>query len=144
MDHFIRDTLGQFIEYVPVCPEVECGLPAPREAMQLTGDINNPRLTTRETGEDMTNKMRRWGEKKLDQLEKENLFGFIFKSKSPSCGMASVRVYNGYSMPQHKGVGIWAAMFMKRFPLLPVEEEGRLHEPKFREMFIERIFVLKR
>jgi uncharacterized protein YbgA (DUF1722 family)/uncharacterized protein YbbK (DUF523 family) len=144
LDRFIRDTLGQFVDYVPVCPEVECGLPVPREAMRLVGNIENPRLVTRKSGQDMTDMMLDWGRDKLDLLEKEDLCGFIFKSKSPSSGMAQVRVYNDKGMPQINGVGIWAKMFMERFPLLPVEEDGRLHDLKLREMFIERIFVFKR
>lgn len=144
LDRFIRDTLGLFVEYVPVCPEVECGLPVPREAMRLVGDIENPRLMTQKTGRDMTDRMQTWARERLDRLETEDICGFIFKSKSPSSGLFRVRVYNDSAMPQYKGRGIWARMFVERFPLLPVEEDGRLHDPKIREMFIERIFVFKR
>lgn len=144
LDRFLRDTLGQFVEYVPVCPEVECGLPVPREAMRLVGDPADPRLVAQKTHREFTSQMRGWGRNRLDELEREGLCGYIFKSKSPSSGMERVRVYNDRGMPATNGVGIWARMFMERFPLLPVEDEGRLHDPKLREMFIERIFVLKR
>jgi uncharacterized protein YbgA (DUF1722 family) len=85
-----------------------------------------------------------WAGKRVRELEKENLCGFIFKSNSPSSGMERVRVYNDKGMPVKKGVGIFARAFMDHFPLVPVEEEGRLHDPKLRENFIERIFVFKR
>lgn len=144
LDRFLRDTLGQYVEYVPVCPEVECGLPIPRESMHLEGDPESPRLVTSRTKQDMTDQMVRWARKRVLELEKEDLCGFIFKSDSPSSGMERVRVYNEKGMPVKKGVGIFAGIFMQHFPLLPVEEEGRLHDPKLRDNFIERIFTLKR
>jgi uncharacterized protein YbgA (DUF1722 family)/uncharacterized protein YbbK (DUF523 family) len=143
-DPFLTQTLGQYVDYVPVCPEVECGLPVPREAMRLVGDPLNPKLVTIKTGIDMTGQMKAWGKKRLIALEDENLCGFIFKSKSPSSGMERVKVYDKNGIPANTGVGIWARMFMDRFPLLPVEEEGRLHDPVLRENFIQRIFVFKR
>lgn len=143
-DPFLTRTLGEFVEYVPVCPEVECGLPIPREAMRLVGNPDAPRLVTQKTGLDHTRRMQDWALSRLDELEQENLCGFIFKSKSPSSGMERVKVYaeNGNLIGQ--SVGVFARMFMQRFPLLPVEEEGRLHDPLLRENFIDRIFVLRR
>lgn len=144
LDRFITDTLGQYVEYVPVCPEVECGLPIPRESMHLKGDPDSPRLVTTRTKQDMTDRMAQWARNRVSELEKEDLCGFIFKSDSPSSGMERIKVYNEKGMPVKKGVGIFAKIFMDHFPLLPVEEEGRLHDPNLRENFIERIFTLKR
>ena len=144
LDRFLTDTLGQYVEYVPVCPEVECGLGVPRESMHLEGDPESPRLVTIRTKQDMTERMVSWAKKRVVELEKEGLYGFIFKSDSPSSGMERIRVYNEKGMPVKKGVGIFARIFMDHFPLLPVEDEGRLHDPKLRENFIERIFTLKR
>src|SRR4030043_245731 len=144
LDRFLTDTLGQYVEYVPVCPEVECGLPIPRESMHLEGDPESPRLVTLRTKQDMTERMVSWAKKRVVELEKGGLYGFIFKSDSPSSGMERVRVYNEKGMPVKKGVGMFAGIFMEHFPLLPVEDEGRLHHPKLRENFIERIFTLKR
>jgi len=144
LDRFLTDTLGKFVEYVPVCPEVECGLPIPRESMHLQGDPESPRLVTSRTKQDMTERMLSWAKKRVFELEKEDLYGFIFKSDSPSSGMERVRVYNEKGMPVKKGIGMYARIFMEHFPLLPVEDEGRLHDPKLRENFIERIFTLKR
>ena len=72
------------------------------------------------------------------------LCGYVFTSGSPSSGMQRVRVYNDKGVPSKVGVGIWARAFMERFPLLPVEDEGRLRDPDLRENFMERIFALKR
>jgi uncharacterized protein YbgA (DUF1722 family)/uncharacterized protein YbbK (DUF523 family) len=144
LDRFLRDTLGQYVDYIPVCPEVECGLPVPRESMRLEGDPESPRLVTSITKRDITKQMVQWAKKRVKELEREDLCGFIFKSESPSSGMERVKVYNEKGMPVKKGIGIFAKIFMEHFPLLPVEEEGRLHDPKIRENFIERIFTLKR
>ena len=144
LDRYIRDDLGRFFSYLPVCPEVESGLPVPRETLRLVDSPGGVRLVFRKNGEDFTDAMRAWAADRLDQLESDDLCGFIFKSKSPSSGMERVKVYNDKGVPSSSGTGIWAGMFMQRFPLIPVEEEGRLHDPKLREMFIERVFVLKR
>ena len=144
LDRFFTDTLGQYVQYVHVCPEVECGLPIPREAMHLEGDPDSPRLITTHTKQDMTDRMIQWALKRVVELEKEDLCGFIFKNDSPSSGMERVEVYNEKEMPVKKGTGMFARIFMEHFPLLPVEDEGRLHDPKLRENFIERIFTLRR
>lgn len=145
IDTFITGTLSQWFEFVPVCPEFELGLGVPREAMRLEGDPESPRLVTNKTGVDLTDRMLEWSAKRVRELESENLCGFIFKSKSPSSGMERVKVYPaGGGMAQKTGRGLFAAAFMDRFPLLPVEEEGRLHDPGLRENFIERLFTLRR
>ena len=144
LDRFLTGTLGQYVDYVPVCPEVECGLPVPRESMHLEGDPDAPRLVTSRTKQDMTERMVQWAQRRVGELEKESLMGFIFKSDSPSSGMERVRVYSEKGMPVKKGVGVFARTFMDYFPLLPVEDEGRLHDPRLRESFIERIFAFKR
>ncbi len=143
LDIYLRDTLGQFVTWVPVCPEVECGLPVPREAMRLVGDPQAPRLFTRSGKTDHTERMLSWASKRLDALEKEQLCGFVFKSRSPSSGMRDVKIYHESGMPGAKGRGLFAGEFMKRFPLLPVEDEGRLNDGLIRENFIERIFVYR-
>jgi len=144
LDHFLVDTLGQYVDWLPVCPEVECGLPVPREAMHLVGDPEDPRLVTIRTGVDHTARMKRWAKKRTTELEKEGLCGFVFKSRSPSSGMRGVKIYTDAGMPNTTGSGIFAHVFMKKFPLLPVEDEGRMHDPGLRENFIERVFVYRR
>jgi uncharacterized protein YbbK (DUF523 family) len=143
-DRFITDTLGNYVEFVPVCPEVECGLGVPREAMHLIGDPQNPRLVTIHTKIDHTDKMKTYARKRIAELENEDLCGFIFKSGSPSSGMERVKIYRDKGEPVKTGVGLFAHEFITRFPLLLVEDDGRLHDPQLRENFIERIFTLKR
>ncbi len=144
LDRLLTETLGQFVEYVPVCPEVECGMPVPRESMHLEGDQESPRLVTTRTKIDKTHQMHTWARRRVIELEKEELLGFIFKSNSPSSGMERVKIYNEQGMPAKNGIGLFASVFMEHFPLLPVEEDGRLHDPALRENFIERIFALAR
>ncbi|MFW6148184.1 MAG: YbgA family protein [Thermodesulfobacteriota bacterium] len=144
LDRFLTDTLGKYVDYVPVCPEVECGFGIPREAFRLVGDPDSPRLITSRTHQDCTDRMMLWGRKRVVELEAEGICGFIFKSNSPSSGMERVKVYTEKGMPVKKGRGIFARIFIEHFPLIPVEEEGRLHDPRLRENFIERIFALKR
>ncbi len=143
-DRYITGTLGTFFDFVPVCPEVECGLPTPREAMRLVGDPDDPLLLTSRTGVDHTSRMKEWADKKMQELAEDDLCGFIFKSKSPSSGMERVKVYGKNNMPRPIGVGLFARAFKNRFPLIPVEEEGRLHDMILRENFIESVFVYRR
>jgi uncharacterized protein YbgA (DUF1722 family) len=112
--------------------------------MHLEGNLYSPRLVTAHTKQDMTDRVVRWAQRRVAELEKEDLCGFIFKSDSPSSGMERIKVYKEKGMPVKKGVGIFARIFMDYFPLLPVEDEGRLHDPELRGNFIERIFTLKR
>ncbi len=142
-DHFLVNTLGLYVSYVPVCPEVECGLPVPRESMRLVGDPDHPRLMTLKTKKDFTDQMATWCSRRLDELEKENLCGFIFKKNSPSDGLFKVRVYTETGIPGRVGMGLFARAFTERFPLVPVEEEERLNDPKIRKNFIDQIFTME-
>jgi uncharacterized protein YbgA (DUF1722 family)/uncharacterized protein YbbK (DUF523 family) len=145
LDPFIRDTLGRFVEFVLVCPEVETGLGVPREPMHLAGDPADPRLVTVHTGIDRTARMKAWGERRLDDLAALDLCGYIFKSRSPSSGMERIKVHDTDGrVISTAGVGIWARMVMERFPTMPVEDEGRLNDPDLRERFVERVFVYRR
>ncbi|MFO7557205.1 MAG: DUF523 and DUF1722 domain-containing protein [Desulfobacterales bacterium] len=142
-DRFLTDTLGKVVQWVPVCPEVECGMSIPRETLRLVGSPDSPRLLTSKTGVDHTERMLAWAREKVKTLEGEGLCGFIFKSKSPSSGMERVKVYHPNGGSVKKGVGLFAQAFMNHFPRIPVEEEGRLHDPNLRENFIENIFILR-
>jgi uncharacterized protein YbgA (DUF1722 family)/uncharacterized protein YbbK (DUF523 family) len=144
LDHYVTETLGQYFTWVAVCPETEYGLPIPRESMRLQGSSASPRLVTVRTGVDHTNGMLAWAGQKMPELEKDELCGFIFKSKSPSSGLGGVKVYSDGGVPRKQGVGIFAGAFIRRFPLLPVIDDGRLHDPSLRENFIERAFVYQR
>ena len=143
-DRYVTETLGQYMEFVPVCPEMEAGFGLPREPVRLVGNPASPRLISINTKKDLTDTMTTWAQRRVRELEKEDFCGFIFKSKSPSSGMERVKVYTEKGMPVKKGIGLFARAFMEHFPLIPVEEDGRLHDPHLRENFIERIFTLNR
>jgi uncharacterized protein YbgA (DUF1722 family)/uncharacterized protein YbbK (DUF523 family) len=143
-DHFLTDVLGPYVEWVPVCPEVEAGLGTPREAMRLVGNPHRPRLMTITSKRDHTQAMESMLDERLDSLRTLDLSGFVFKRGSPSCGVERVRVYTAQGMPSHSGVGIFAKAFRDEFPLVPIEEEGRLSDPSLRENFIERVFCYRR
>ena len=136
--------LYEVITWVPVCPEVDCGLPTPREAMRLVGTPDAPRLVTSRGGVDHTERMEQWARRRLKELEAANLCGYICKKDSPSSGMERVKVYGDTGIPAKVGSGVFTRAFMDRFPLIPVEEEGRLNDPVLREMFIGRVFTLRR
>ena len=113
-------------------------------AVRLGGRTGSPRVVTGKNGWAQTERMLEWCRRRVRELAGEGLCGFIFKRKSPSSGMERVKVYNPSWMPSHTGVGLFARAFMDHFPLLPVEEEWRLHDPELRENFVERIFVMRR
>jgi uncharacterized protein YbgA (DUF1722 family)/uncharacterized protein YbbK (DUF523 family) len=144
LDRYVTGTLGDYFTFVDVCPEVEAGFGIPRETLRLVGDPAAPRLITTKTGKDFTGRMQNWSKKRVVELEKENLCGFIFKKGSPSSGMERVKVYTEKGMPSNRGSGMFARAFMDHFPLVPTEEEGRLNDAALRENFIERIFALRR
>lgn len=142
-DRYITDVLGRYFSFVPVCPEVGCGLPIPRESMRLEGDPAAPRLMTNKTRIDLTGQMLDYCNRKVEELAAEDLCGYVFKKDSPSSGLFRVKVYNN-GMATKNGSGLFAAAMVRRFPLLPMEEEGRLHDPQLRENFIERVFSYRR
>ena len=110
-NHFITDTLGPYLEYVAVCPEVECGMGVPRETLRLVGDPAKPRLMTTRTGVDHTDSMQAWAAGRVVELEREGLHGYIFKSRSPSSGMEKVKVYNGRGGACRQGAGyVWQGL----------------------------------
>jgi uncharacterized protein YbgA (DUF1722 family)/uncharacterized protein YbbK (DUF523 family) len=143
-DAFLTKVLGPYVEYVPVCPEVEMGLGTPRETLRLVHQPAGLRMVTTRTGVDHTDGMQRWSKKRLTELEDEDLSGYVLKKDSPSCGMERVKTYGAAMMPARDGRGIFASALLERYPLLPVEEEGRLTDPTLRENFIERIFAYRR
>lgn len=144
-DAFLVDVLGEFVAWVPVCPELEVGMGVPREPIRLVGAAAAPRLVAERSGADHTAAMRRYAEARVEELSRLDLCGFVTKKDSPSCGLARVRIYpEKGGPPRRDGVGAFARVLVERLPLLPVEEEGRLNDPALRESFIERIFAYAR
>ncbi len=138
LDRVLLDTLSPLVEWVPVCPEVECGLPVPREAMQLMGGLESPRLVAIESRTDHTERLIRWIDKKLLDPSMLSLCGFVLKARSPSCGVhdAVVIVSPDATAPV---AGLFAGAILRRFPSLPVEDEERLHDTAARDAFIRKI-----
>jgi uncharacterized protein YbbK (DUF523 family) len=143
-EQFLTDLFGKFVEWIPICPEVEVGMGVPRETVRLVGALTNPQMIAEKSGQDWTEAMNRFAAKRVREIAEENLSGYVFKKNSPSCGMERVRVYNTKGMPDRQGRGLFAAALMNQWPLLPVEEEGRLNDLKLRENFIERVFAYNR
>jgi uncharacterized protein YbgA (DUF1722 family)/uncharacterized protein YbbK (DUF523 family) len=143
-DHYLSDTLGKHMDWVPVCPELEVGMGVPRETIRLEGSPDAPRLRGRYSGTDWTDRMAAYARRRVAELRTKDLCGYILKKDSPSCGMARVRVYGASGIPSRSGRGRYAAVLMQEMPLLPVEEEGRLNDPVLRENFVERVFAYRR
>jgi uncharacterized protein YbgA (DUF1722 family)/uncharacterized protein YbbK (DUF523 family) len=143
-DRYITDILGEYFRFLPVCPEVEAGMTIPRESMRLEGDPANPRLVTNASRTDKTEQMLSYSDRRIRELEAEDLCGFIFKKNSPSSGLFRVKVYGESGIPVTSGSGLFAAAMARHFPLLPMEEEGRLNDPEIRENFVERVFAYAR
>lgn len=143
-DLFLTKVLARHVEWVPVCPEVEVGMGTPRETLRLTRVAGETRMVTTRTAIDWTEAMNAWAKRRVDVLAGEDLDGYVLKKDSPSCGMERVKVYEGDCPAVRDGRGLFAEALLARFPLLPVEEEGRLGETRLRENFIERVFAYRR
>lgn len=140
---FVMDELAPWVTFRPVCPEMAIGLPSPRPALRLIqmadGDIRM--RFTQAPNEDVTERMTEFTASYLPRLE--DVAGFIVCAKSPSCGMERVRLYDEKGNRGRKeGVGLFTKALLETYPWLPVEEDGRLHDPMLRENFVERVFAL--
>lgn len=142
-DSFLIETLGPHVEWVPVCPEVELGLGTPREPMRLAGDPRAPHLITINTGIDHTDAMNRFARQRIRELGALNLSGYVFKARSPSCGTGGVPLLNTHGVETQDGVGLFAQAFIAHFPLIPVEDESRLHDPQAVQSFLERALAYR-
>jgi uncharacterized protein YbgA (DUF1722 family)/uncharacterized protein YbbK (DUF523 family) len=139
-DVFLTETFGRFVEWVPVCPEVECGFGTPREAMRLVRIEQGLRLLTVKTGMDLTEQMERFSRSRVSALFRDDLSGYVLKKDSPSCGLERVKIYDRHGSCVRGGRGLFARALVRAFPRLPVEEEGRLADPRLRDNFVERVF----
>jgi len=143
-DRFLTDVLGVYFDWVSVCPELEVGMGVPREAVQLIGSQTKPRMVGTSSGDDWTTRMKAYSKKRVAQLGRLHLCGYILKSKSPSCGMERVKIYDTRGVAKKDGIGMFADVLIKGYPLIPVEEEGRLNDPRLRDNFIVRVFAYHR
>jgi uncharacterized protein YbgA (DUF1722 family)/uncharacterized protein YbbK (DUF523 family) len=143
-DAFLTDQLGPFVEWVPVCPEVEIGMGVPRETIRLVEREGERRLVAERSRTDWTDPMRVWAGRRVRELEALDLCGYVLKKDSPTCGMERVRVWNAKGMAEKRGRGLYTEALIAGAPALPVEEEGRLADPRLRENWIERVFAYRR
>ena len=143
-DLFLTELFGEFVDFVPVCPEVEAGMGVPRESVRLVSVSSEVKMIAEKSGTDWTTAMNRLAAKRLSEIDSVGLSGYVFKKNSPSCGIERVRLYDSKGMPKGTSRGLFAAALTRRWPLLPVEEEGRLHDVKLRENFVERVFAYYR
>ncbi len=140
----VKNQLGRIFEWVPTCPEVEIGMGIPREAVRLMGNVRSPRMVGTESATDWTARMTRYARKRLRELAKLGVCGYIFKSRSPSCGVARIPVTAKNGKTATQGRGLFADLFMRQFSHIPVEDEDRLQDARVRELFITRVFAYHR
>jgi uncharacterized protein YbbK (DUF523 family) len=143
-DRFLTDVLGPYVEWVPVCPEVEIGLGTPRPPIRLVQLGGETRLVAPDSGTDHTAAMRAYAERRVAELAGLGLAGYVLKKDSPSCGMERVELYPESGPASREGIGMFAEALLRLLPALPVEEEGRLHDPALRASFVARIFAYDR
>jgi len=144
-DAFLTGTLGPYVQWVPVCPEVEVGLPVPRDTLRLVRRGQEVRMVMPRSGTDHTQEMRAYAARTARALSARDLCGFVLKKDSPTCGMARVRVYSeSGGAPTRDGRGLFAEELIRQMPHLPIEEEGRLFDRGLRENFVERLFAYRR
>jgi len=143
-NNFLVDILGPQVEWVPVCPEVELGLGVPREPLQLVRLKEDIRMVFAASGEDITDGMRRYARERVANLARADLSGYVLKTDSPSCGLQHVPVFGESGQASGEGRGLFAQALMEKFPVLPIEEEGRLLDPRVRENFLRQIFAYHR
>lgn len=141
LSRFCTQVLGEYVDFVPVCPEVAVGLGTPREPIRLVGSAAAPRAVGTVHSElDVTEPLTRYGERMADDLGE--ICGYIFMHKSPSCGLERVKVYGESGVPVPEGGrGLYAQAFCAKRPDLPVEEDGRLCDPVLRENFLVRVYT---
>lgn len=139
LDHYITAVFSQLVEWVPVCPEVEYGLPVPRESMRLVGAPESPRLVSTLSGIDYTDGLIQWSENKIKELASREISGFVFKSKSPSCGIRDIEIFSLDEKQGSHGMGLFARAVMSSLSSLPVQDERSLRDPEIKRDFLKKI-----
>ena len=135
----ITDTLARLFEIIAVCPEMEVGMGAPREPVDLVGDPRAPRMVGQGSGTDWTEAMQRYGKRRAAEIEKLEVSGFVLKKGSPSCGPDGVPVHPGSGKTRGAGSGLFARALADVLPLLPVAAEDGLEDASLCENFVGRV-----
>jgi uncharacterized protein YbbK (DUF523 family) len=141
---FLLDAFGASVQWIPICPEVETGFGTPREPMRLARVDGMVRLVTLNTARDVTPPMEDFIRRRVADLRRDTLSGYILKSNSPSCGLERVAIFDPQGNVTEPGQGLFAEALVREFPELPVEEEGRLSDPQLLNAFVERVFAYHR
>jgi uncharacterized protein YbgA (DUF1722 family)/uncharacterized protein YbbK (DUF523 family) len=143
-DRWLTGVLAPYVEWVPVCPELELGMGVPREPVQLVRAAGGVRLLGTRSRRDWTDAMRAFAARRAGALRRLDLCGYVLKKDSPSCGMERVKVRDARGLARRDGRGLFAEALRAELPLLPVEEEGRLEDAALRESWLERVFAYRR
>lgn len=144
-DYSIIKNFSKYVEWVPVCPEIESGLSVPREKITLKEKRNAAVYAEGlETQKDFTELIKEYTTQKLKSLKEENLYGFIFKSKSPSCGLYDTPIALRNGVTKRNNAGLFASSFTEYFPFIPIIDEKNFHIPEEQENFFERVFLWRR
>jgi len=140
-EQFISETLARYFSFIPYCPEAII-FGTPRESIRLVEEDEKIKVLTNKTKKDVTQELHDISQTLANKTLDEELSGFIFKSKSPTCGIERVKVYQPINAPsEKKGIGLFANEIRKLYPYLPIEEEGRLNDPWLRENFLMQVFA---
>ncbi len=145
-DKFLLNQVAPLADLVTFCPEYEAGMGAPRETIRLVRQRKDglTSVVGNKSGEDWTERLQATCDSIADRLAAMDLSGIVVRRNSPTCGMERVRVYDWNQVPSRDGVGLFVQTLRRRFPLLAIEEDGRLHDARLREAFFERVFAHSR
>ncbi|MCO4771928.1 MAG: DUF1722 domain-containing protein [Deltaproteobacteria bacterium] len=142
-DAFLLNQVAPFADLVTFCPEVEAGMGTPRNTIRLVraSRSEETRVIQNKTGDDWTERLRATSREIAARLAAANLSGVVVRRNSPTCGLERVRIYDWNAVPSKEGVGVFVQALRERFPLLAIEEDGRLRDARIREAFFERVFA---
>lgn len=139
-DEVIDRYLSSHFHFHPICPEIAIGMGVPRDPIQLVKSDQKIRVQgIKDQSVDVTEKLHDFG---IETARHLVVYGYIFKSRSPSCGMELVKTFTENGLPADPdGVGAFAKEIIKAIPDLPVTDENRLQNPKLRDEFIGHVFA---
>jgi uncharacterized protein YbbK (DUF523 family)/uncharacterized protein YbgA (DUF1722 family) len=145
LDKFLSETLGKYVQWIPACPEVESGLSVPRKPLHLVEINKKTCVLTSDNQCDYTDKIVEWSTCHVRALKSQNLCGYIFKSKSPSCGLDKIKKHSlSGNYLSNNSRGLFVSQLLKSLPQLPVIDDGRLHDSILKENFIQTVFTINR
>ena len=143
-DAFLANTLSQYVDWISICPEAEAGLGTPRDPMHLIGTPSAPRLLTIATHIDHTHTMTQFSHQRITARDVQALAGYVFKSKSPSCGIEHIPIATEPGDATSTGMGIFSGTFKAKHPLMPIADERGLHHRSTRMHFLEQVYCYHR